>query len=277
GLVDKKIAGGLGFIGNVSIVTGAHDQPCAALGVGAVKGGIAADGMGTVECVTTCMEDALTNKEMLKNNFCCQAHGVDGKYVALAYNLSSGSVVRWFRNNFAGGDNNVIRNISSQLTFEPSELFTLPYFSASGTPYLDPKPKGSIIGLNLDTSKEDIFKGLIEGMVFEICFNIGLAQSSGVEIVEIRAVGGGSKSDYELKLKASISNRPILRMDITEAGCLASMMLAGLGTRKFTMSEAISQFVKVKDIFEPDQKIRERYLDKFEKYKEIYGLVSKLF
>ena len=277
GLIDKKIAGELGFAGNVSIVTGAHDQPCAALGVGAVKGGISADGMGTVECVSTCMEDALTNKEMLKNNFSCQAHGVDGKYVALAYNLSCGSVVRWFRNNFAGGDNNVIRNISSQLTFEPSNLFTLPYFSASGTPYLDPKPKGSIIGLDIDTSKEDIFKGLIEGLVFEICFNIGLSQSSGVEIVEIRAVGGGSKSDYELKLKASISNRPILRMDITEAGCLASMMLAGLGTRKFTMSEAISQFVKVKDVFQPDQKIRERYLDKFEKYKEIYGLVSKLF
>ena len=276
GLMDKKIADELGFKGKVSIVTGAHDQPCAALGVGAVKGGISADGMGTVECVTTCMEDAITNEEMLKNNFSCQAHAVDGKYVALAYNMSSGSVVKWFRDNLAGGDNQAIRNISSRLTFEPSKLFTLPYFSASGTPYLDPKPKGSIIGLDLDTGKEDIFKGIIEGLVFEICFNIGLSQSSGVEIVEIRAVGGGSKSDYELKLKASISNRPILRMDITEAGCLASMMLAGLGTRKFTMSEAISQFVKVKDVFEPDQKIRERYLDKFEKYKEIYGLVSKL-
>ncbi|MHB1274990.1 MAG: FGGY-family carbohydrate kinase [Candidatus Humimicrobiaceae bacterium] len=277
GFIDKKIADELGFTDKVSIVTGAHDQPCAALGVGAVKGGISADGMGTVECVTTCMEDALTNKEMLKNNFSCQAHAVDGKYVALAYNMSSGSVVKWFRDNLAGGGNQTIRNISSGLTFEPSKLFTLPYFSASGTPYLDPKPKGSIIGIDLDTNKEDIFKGLIEGLVFEICFNIGLSQSSGVEIVEIRAVGGGSKSDYELKLKASISNRPILRMDITEAGCLASMMLAGLGTRKFTMSEAISQFVKVKDVFQPDQKIRERYLDKFEKYKEIYGLVSRLF
>jgi len=277
GFIEKKIADELGFKGKVSIVTGAHDQPCAALGVGAVKGGIAADGMGTVECVTICMEDALTNKEMLKNNFCCQAHAVDGKYVVLAYNLSSGSVVKWFRDNLAGGDNQAIRNFSSNLTFEPSNLFTLPYFSASGTPYLDPKPKGSIIGIDLDTNKEDIFKGLIEGLVFEICFNIGLAKSSGVEIVELRAVGGGAKSDYELKLKASIANRPILRMDITEAGCLASMMLAGLGTRRFTLSEAISQFVKVKDIFQPDQKIRERYLDKFERYKEIYGLVSKLF
>ncbi|MCE5330127.1 hypothetical protein LLG07_07345, partial [bacterium] len=277
GYISRKIADDLGFTGNVSVVTGAHDQPCAALGVGAVKGGIAADGMGTVECITTCMEDALTNEKMLKNNFSCQAHAVDGKYVALAYNMSSGSVVKWFRNNLAGGDSQAIRNISSRLTFEPSSLFTLPYFSASGTPYLDPKPKGSIIGIDLDTNTEEIFKGLVEGLIFEICFNINLAESSGVEITELRAVGGGSKSDYELKLKASISNRPILRMDIAEAGCLATMILAGIGTGKFTLPEAISKFVKVKDEFIPDQKIRERYLDKFKKYKEIYGLVSKLF
>jgi xylulokinase len=233
--------------------------------------------MGTVECIATCMEDAITNEKMLKNNFGCQAHAVNGKYVALAYNMSSGSVVKWFRDNFAGGDSHEIRNISSKLTFEPSRLFTLPYFSASGTPFMDPKPKGSIIGMALDTNREEIFKGLIEGLIFEICFNIDLAESIGVKITELRAVGGGSKSDYELKLKASVSNKKILRMDIAEAGCLATMMLAGIGTERFTLSEAISQFIKVKDEFQPDQKIRERYLDKFEKYKEIYGLVSRLF
>ena len=66
-------------------------------------------------------------------------------------------------------------------------------------------------------------------------------------------------------------------MDITEAGCLASMMLAGLGTQKFTLSEAISQFVKIKDEFLPDENIRQKYIEKFEKYKEVYSLVSKLF
>lgn len=277
GYIDKKIASELGFKNKVSVVTGAHDQPCAALGVGAVKGGVAADGMGTVECVTICMEDAVTNQEMLKNNYGCQAHAVDGKYVSLAYNLSSGSVVKWFRDNFAGRDNQAIREISSKMVFEPSGLYTLPYFSASGTPYLDPVSKGSIIGLDLDTDKNEIFKGLVEGLVFEICFNMELINKSGVEIVELRAVGGGSKSDYELKLKASIANKRILRMDITEAGCLASMILAGLGTQRFTLSEALSQFVKVKDEFLPDEKIRQRYLEKYEKYKEIYGLVSKLF
>jgi len=277
GTISDKVASELGFQEGVFVVSGCHDQPCAAYGTGAITGGISADGMGTVECVNVCMEEAITNAEMLKYNFGCQAHGVKDKYITLAYNLSSGSVVKWFRDNIADGQNQTIRELSSSLTYEPSRILTLPYFSATGTPYFDPVAKGSILGLDLSTTKADIFKALVEGLVFEICFNLELVKKSSIKITELRATGGGSKSDYELKLKASLIDSPILRMDITEAGCLASMMLAGIGTKKFTLNEAISKFVRVKDRFEPDKKIRERYIDKFENYKKIYSSISGLF
>jgi len=277
GNISKKIAESLGFKNNVVVVTGCHDQPAAAFGVGAVSGGITADGMGTVECATICSDEAVTNESMLNNNFSLQAHAIDGKYVTLAFNLSCGSVVRWFRDIFLDGNDNEVRRIASSLTFEPSRLFTLPYFSASGTPYLDPVSKGSVIGIDLGTTREDIFKGLIEGLVFEMGFNLELVDKSGIRFTELRATGGGAKSDYELKLKASILKKPILRMNIAEAGCLGTMILAGIGTGKFTLKDAMSKFVKTGDRFEPDVRIRERYLEKFEKYKKIYGLVSKLF
>ncbi len=277
GFVSKKIAEDLGFKGQVSVVSGCHDQPCSALGAGAITGGIAADGMGTVECASICMEEAQTNDAMLEYNFCCQAHGVADKYVTLAYNLSSGSVVKWFRDTISDGQNQTIRDISSRLDYKPSRIFALPYFSATGTPYQDPVAKGSLIGLDLGTTREDIFKALVEGLVFEICYNLELVKKSGIKLTELRATGGGAKSDYELKLKASLLDSPILRMDITEAGCLATMMLAGVGTGKFTLNEALSKFVKVKDRFDPDSSIKQRYLEKYEKYKNIYGLVSKLY
>lgn len=68
----------------------------AALGVGAIKDGIAADGMGTVECITTAMNRLVINNNMLNNNFLTQVHVVDDMYVTLAYNLSSGSVIKWY-------------------------------------------------------------------------------------------------------------------------------------------------------------------------------------
>lgn len=285
GYVNKDIAENLGFTNKVAVVTGGHDQPCAALGVGAIEDGIAADGMGTVECITTAMDKLVINNNMLNNNFSTQVHVISDMYLTLAYNLSSGSVIKWYIDVLADEEKNKAKEegldiysyIFSGLTFKPSSLYILPYFSASGTPYLDPKPRGTITGLNLATKKEDIFKALVEGLIFEIAFNIELVENSGVNIEELRAVGGGASSDYWLKLKSSILNKPIKRMDITEAGCLATMILAGKGTGKFSIEEAISSFIKVDREFYPDEKIRKMYLDSFERYKKIYDLVKNIY
>ena len=90
------------------------------------------------------------------------------------------------------------------LDYKPSGSYTLPYFSGSGTPYHDPITKGSMIGLGISTERKDIFKSLVESLVFEIGFNLELLDKSGIKINELRAVGGGSRSDYWLTLKASV-------------------------------------------------------------------------
>jgi len=285
GYVRDDIAADLGFAKKVSIVTGGHDQQCAALGVGAIAGGLAADGIGTVECVTPAMDELILKDELFKNDYSTRAHVVDHKYVSFAYNMTAGSILKWYRDVLGTEEKreaeakgmNVYDYFFCKLDFEPSDLYTLPYFSATGTPYHDPIPKGSIIGLNLSTKKADIFKALVEGLVFEIAFNIELAEKCGLKIEELRAVGGGSKSDYWLKLKSSVINKPIKQMGISEAGCLATMMLAGKGTGKFSLQEAVSSFVKINKEFEPNKSLREKYMGKYEKYKKIYHLISELY
>ena len=285
GYIRGDIAESLGFKKKVSIVTGGHDQQCAALGVGAVSGGVACDGIGTVECVTTVLDKLIIRDAMFENDFSTRAHVIDGQYVSFAYNLTAGSILKWYRDVLGSEEKmkaerkgmNIYDYFFSNLTFEPSGLYVLPYFSATGTPYHDPVAKGTVIGLNLATKKDDIFKALVEGLVYEIAFNIELAEKSGIKIGELRSVGGGAKSDYWLQLKSSVINKNIKRMKITEAGCLATMMLAGSGIGKFTVDEAVSSFVKVEKEFYPDESIRQRYLDGFGKYKKIYKLVSEIY
>ena len=285
GTIRDDIAKDLGFKNNVLVVTGGHDQQCAALGVGSIKKGLAADGMGTVECITTTLDDLIISDSMYENDFSTRAHVVPDKFVTFAYNFTSGSLVKWFIDIFADKEKelaekehvSVIKYFYKNFDFNPSGLFVLPYFSSSGTPYHDPIPRGTITGLNLNTKKEDIFKVIIEGLIYEIAFNIELAEKSGVKITELRAVGGGAKSDKELALKSSILGKPIKKMKITEAGCLATMMLSGIATDRFTLGDAISNFIKVEKEFYPDEKIREKYLDKFVKYKKIYNLISQIY
>jgi len=46
---------------------------------------------------------------------------------------------------------------------------------------------------------------------------------------------------------------------------------------KFTLEQVISSFIKVEREFYPDEKIREKYLDRFVKYKKIYNLISQIY
>jgi xylulokinase len=285
GHVSDEVARELGFTRKVSVVTGGHDQPCAALGVGALGGGITADGMGTVECETIAVDDLIINKDMLKSNFSIQIHAVPDSYVSLAYNLTSGSILKWYRDKICTDDKKIAESkkvhfndyFFSMLNFEPSNLYVLPYFSSSGTPYFDSLAKGTITGLSLSSTKQDIFKAIIEGLVFEIAMNVELLGKAGVKINEFRSVGGNSIADYWLQLKSSIIGKPIKRMEIKEAGCLATMMLAGSGVGLFTIQEAVSNFVKSGKEFYPDDSVRERYQENFAKYKKIYGALKEIF
>jgi len=284
GYIRSDIAEELGFRKKVLIATGAHDQSAAALGVGAVKEGLAADGMGTVECIAAAVEKLVINDRMFENNFSIQAHAVEDKYITLAYNLSSGNVLKWYIENFDGGteeskkaDINIYDYFFSGLDFNPSDLYFLPYFSASGTPYLDPVPRGTIIGLSVGTGKKDIFKSMIEGMIFEIKLNVELLEQAGIRIDEIRATGGNAVFDYWLRLKSSIIGKPVKMMSVKESGCLANIIVAGSCARKFTLEQAISEFIKVEKEFYPEKKLADRYRAKFDGYKKIYGLVSSLY
>jgi xylulokinase len=285
GFVSSKVCKDLGFKGKVSVVTGGHDQPCAALGVGAIKSGITSDGMGTVECETVAANKLVINKKMLSNNFSTQVHAVPGLYVTLAYNYTSGSLLKWYRDSICTDEKKIAESkgihfndyFFSMIDSKPSGLYFLPYFSASGTPYFDPLARGSIIGLSLSTRKTDIFKAIVEGLVFEIALNVERLELSGVAIKELRSVGGNSRADYWLQLKSSILGKPIKRMEITEAGCLAAMILAGSSTGLFTIDEAVSEFIKSGKEFYPDVKVKERYKAYFENYKKIYGLIKQIY
>ena len=54
---------------NVQLVTGGHDQVCAAVGSGVIYDGLAFDGIGTVECIAPAFNRPILNEKMLRFPF----------------------------------------------------------------------------------------------------------------------------------------------------------------------------------------------------------------
>jgi xylulokinase len=92
---------------------------------------------------------------------------------------------------------------------------------------------------------------------------------------ELRAVGGGSKSDAWLQICADILGKPMARTVVGEAGSLGVAILAGVGTGTFSsLSEGVRAMVQLGERFEPDPARQRLYGEKHERYKALWPLMK---
>jgi xylulokinase len=282
GYIDPEIAKGLNLQEKTCIVTGGHDQPCSALGAGAMDPGVAVYSSGTVECITPAFNKPIFTRELRKNNLCTYDHTAPGMYATVAFSLTGGNLLKWFRDQFgkAEVDQALKSNrdpyelLLDQMPAEPSRLLVLPYFTPTGTPYFDVSVKGAILGMDMSTTREEIMKGLLEGVAFEIKLNLDILRESGYEVKELRVIGGGARSKNHVQLKADVIGMPITILDVTEAGCMGVAMLVKAYTTGENVGKIPAAWVKPLAKVEPKQ--AGHYDRKFSVYKKLYPALKNL-
>ena len=286
GRINPDVARELGVSPDAILAAGGHDQPCAALGAGAIRPGLAIDGLGTTECLCPAFASPSFGSAMLRHGFSCVPHTVPKLYATIAFTFTSGSVLKWFRDNVGrqyraeaqAAGMNVYDYIIEQASPEACPVFVLPHFAGAATPYMDNDALGAVLGLTINTTDRDIAKGILEGITFEMVRNTDALSEAGIEISELRAVGGLAKSDPFLQLKASIMGRRIVTLEISEAGTLGVAMLAGAASGIYAgLDDAAAQLVRVKRVFEPDEQLHAVYAEKYETYKRLYPAVTGVF
>jgi xylulokinase len=285
GRIGKKVAEDLGLPEGTLAVAGGHDQPAGALGSGVISPNLAMDATGTVECLTAAFTERVVNTTMVENNFCSYPHTVDGLYVCLAYNFTGGCLLKWFRDTFGRTEVEEAKRLGvdpyeiilADIPDYPTRLLLLPHFTSTGTPYLDPNPVGAIIGLDLSTKKEEIVKSILEGITLEIKLNLHLMKEAGMDVNELRAIGGGAKSEKWLQLKADIFDKEVLALDVSEAASLGVAMLAGVAVGEYKdVREAVNLLVKEKKRFFPAKEKVEQYEEVFARYRKLYPLLKQI-
>jgi len=286
GEIDQQLAAELGLRPGIKLVSGGHDQPCAALGSGVVSEGIALDTTGTVEVLLVALQQPVLDQAMLDGHLCCYPHVYPDRYCSFAQLQGAGAAFRWFRDRL--GYEEVAEAlltqadpydlIISKLPQQPIDLFVLPYLAGSGTPTMNPAAKGSVYGLTLNTDKYDLAQAILEGVTYELKTNIDLFESTGIKIETIKAAGGGARSDFWLQLKADITGRVIEASQQTEASALGAAILAGYGLGSYsTLEEGMKSVESPTQTFHPDAEVHARYQDNFAKYVKYREAMSELY
>ena len=128
---------------------------------------------GTVECICPAFERPIFADNLFQSNLCTYDYTLPGMYTTVAFSLTGGNLLRWFRDEWAQKEveeaartgSDVYDLILHSLPTEPTDLLVLPYFTPSGTPYFDAEVPGAILGLRLATTRGQVLRALLEGVL----------------------------------------------------------------------------------------------------------------
>jgi xylulokinase len=248
-----------------------------------IETGLAMVSTGTAEVVEVAMATPALNDTLRQGNISVYRHVVPSLYLAMTLNQSGGLLLRWFRDTMCAAERQEAQAagrdaydlILSGAPEGPTGLLVLPHFSGSGTPWLDTRSRGAILGLNFGTTQAALAKAILEGLTFELRINLDLLREGGVSIQELHAVGGGARSPLWLQLKADICQVPLRVPEVTEAACLGAALLAGVAAGIYPdLSTAVDKTVHFRRRIEPTPATS--YLRLYELYRQLYPTLIPL-
>jgi len=274
GRILPDVAAALGLPETTAVVIGAHDQIVNALGAGVTTPGEAADTSGTCECLTPLFAEAPTSPSFVGDNFATVPYLCGRGYVTYAYNISAGSVVRWFRDALAAPmkrpGENLYRILDESTPDGPTSLVVLPFLQGmGGTPDVRADATGLVAGLTTATRLPDLYKAVMEGITYEMRYNMERLAEAGVVPTRLYACGGGARSAVWLRIKADILGCDILPVTSEETGAMGSAILglaAVTGQSPFAIAPA---FVSHGEAVHPDPKNKEAYDRQYRLYKTL--------
>lgn len=213
---------------------------------------------------------------------------VRGLYTVEGGQISTGSIIQWYKNHFLGHKAkeaealqkslyDLMREGAEQIPPGSEGLIVLDSFQGNRTPLVDPNLRGAIWGLSLRHTPEHIFRAIMEGIAYGTEFIFRRFREAGYEAEEIYACGGPTKSRLWMQIHADVSGIPIHIPKVQDAPLLGSAILASVAAGLYpTVSQAAGKMVKIHERIEPQSANHEAYKFYFDQYVETYSRLSDL-
>jgi xylulokinase len=253
----------------VPVAAGAGDCAAAALGVGVERPGPVSLALGTSGVVFAALPAYQTEPQARVHVFC---HAVPGAWHAMGVMLSAAGSLQWARDTFAPGVpfEQLMREAEAVPAGAGGVLF-LPYLSGERTPHADPDARAALVGLSASHTRGHVMRAVLEGVAFGLADSFDLLRALGVETTVARASGGGARSDFWLRICASVLGIPVCRMSVDEGSAFGAALLGGVAGGMFAdVGEAVEACVRVRDQIDPEPGWLDLYSERRERFRALY-------
>jgi sugar (pentulose or hexulose) kinase len=237
-----SLAGGLlpglaartGLPAGLPVVNAGGDQQCAALGLGLISEDRIVANTGTGSYLIAFSRKPVFDPGM---RVFCNAGAVQGSYVVEAGIPASGVVYRWFGEQLyddavakacACGDFSALNEEAAASPPGAKGLIFLPHFKGSGAPWFNPNAKGTLHNLDLDSTRGDMARAMLEGIAAELADNLEILESLAGKVARVNASGGLTRFDLFNHIQADMYGRTLRKAEHGEATALGAWISAAV-------------------------------------------------
>jgi len=257
----------VGDYNGIKVVTSAIDQIAGAIGAGVVRKGIISEMTGTTMAIYAPTDSVPPYDE---NSIVPCHYSYDGKYCLLSWSPTAGMALKWFRDVFAREISFAeLDTMAEKVNVGCDGLVFLPYLCGSTMPKYNPDARGSFTGITPEHTISHFARSIMESVACILKSNLDYL---GVDVDEIRIMGGGANSRLWCAMKADITGKKLTTLKNKETACLGSAILAGVGTGVFDSVEDACKMIQTDKVYLPGDTDYKDVYNNFKYYDDILNI-----
>jgi len=277
GTLTPGAAHDLGLTVKTVVVTGGMDQAVGAIGAGNIKPGVVSEATGAALAIQATIADPMIDKSKVVPVYC---HSVPGEFLFVPVCPTAGMAFKWLRDTFFQDEVGIawkektdsyemLTRLAQEIPPGADGLVMLPHLMGAFSPEPNAAARGTFTGFTLSHTRGHFVRALLEGVAFMLKQNLEFIERTGIEIREIRSMGGGSRSALWNQIKANVCNRPVVTLANEETGLLGDAIIAGAATGIFkSIEDGCEKMVAIKDMIQPNWQV-DAYIRPYQLYCEL--------
>ena len=211
----------------------AGDQQAALFGQACFEPGQAKNTYGTGSFVlmnvgTTCPEPV----EGLLSTVAWTLDGPSGPETTYAYEgaiFATGAAIQWLRDGLGIITDAAETGPLAESVDDTGGVVFVPALAGLGSPYWDPRARGTIVGLTRGTGRAELARATVEAIAYQSRDVVdAMAAAAGKGVTDLRVDGGASAMNLLLQIQADQLGVPVIRAAVPETTALGAAYLAGI-------------------------------------------------
>ena len=285
GCVTPEAAAATGLSTRTKVIMGAGDGVAANVGAGCTMPGSAYCCLGTSAWVASTSEEPVLDEDM---RIVCWAHAVPGLYSPNGTMQYAGGSYRWLQETICLQEAQeaktqgisvydvMNRKIESCAPGADGVLF-LPYLMGERAPRWNPDAKGVFFGITQSTSREQIIRSVMEGIIMNlgICFDI---LQKEVPIQEITLIGGPARSGQWQRCIADVFDTKVRVPELLEeSGSMGAAIIAGVGAGIYPDFSVADKFIQIRETRSADPDTAQLYKEQKARFDALYEALLPVY